>query len=215
MASTGRALPDDLAAGYRRFRTGRDAAEHARYRQLAADGQQPGAVVVACSDSRSAPEAVFDARPGELFVIRNVAALVPAYEPDGRSHAASAALEYAILALTVGSIVVLGHGQCGGIAAALDATEPLARSDFVGSWVAGLRDLAAELEPVERADPARRRRTLELRSIERSIANLRTFPWIRSREQAGSLSIHGAWFEIASGDLYALLPDGWVRAPST
>jgi carbonic anhydrase len=211
MANPERALPDDLVAGYRRFVTTHHATERARYRQLAAEGQHPASVVVACSDSRTAPEIVFDARPGDLFDIRNVAALVPVYEPDDRGHAASAALEYAVLALAVRSIVVLGHAGCGGIAAALDDSEPLTATDFVGHWVASLRDLADELEPAEWADPLRRQRALELRSIEQSIDNLRTFPWIRSRERAGTLAIHGAWFDVGSGELYGWLADGWVR----
>ena len=126
-------LPADLLAGYHRFRDTRYPAERERYRQLEEDGQRPRTMVVACSDSRSGPEAVFDAGPGELFVVRNVAALVPVYAPDTRNHAASAALEFAVLALGVRSIVVMGHGRCGGVAAALDDPAPLATSDFIGT----------------------------------------------------------------------------------
>lgn len=204
------ALPADLLAGYHRFRDTRYPAERERYRRLEEDGQRPRAMVVACSDSRSGPEAVFDAGPGELFVVRNVAALVPVYAPDTHNHAASAALEFAVLALHVRSIVVMGHGRCGGVAAALDDAAPLTTTDFIGTWVAGLRALADELDPTERVDPARSRRTLELRSIEQSIVNLRTFPWIRSREASGSLALHGAWFDIGLGELYGLSGAGWV-----
>ncbi len=207
------ALPADLLAGYHRFRDTRYRVERERYRRLEEDGQRPRTMVVACSDSRSGPEAVFDAGPGELFVVRNVAALVPVYAPDARNHAASAALEFAVLALGVRSIVVMGHGRCGGVAAALDAAAPLAVSDFIGTWVAGLRDLADELEPADRADPAGSRRALELRSIEQSIVNLRTFPWIRSREAAGSLVLHGAWFDIGLGELQGLTDAGWAVLP--
>lgn len=206
-------LPADILAGYHRFRDSRYPAERERYRQLEEDGQRPRTMVVACSDSRSGPEAVFDAGPGELFVVRNVAALVPVYAPDARNHAASAALEFAVLALGVRSIVVMGHGRCGGVAAALDDHAPLAASDFIGTWVAGLRDLAGRLEPSEREDPARSRRALELRSIEQSLVNLRTFPWIRSREASGSLSLHGAWFDIGLGELQGLTDTGWVVLP--
>jgi carbonic anhydrase len=202
-------LPDDLLAGYRRFRTDRYPLERDRYHRLGTEGQRPPTMIVACSDSRSGPEAVFDAAPGDLFVVRNVAALVPVYAPDSRSHAASAALEFAVLALGVGSIVVMGHGRCGGVAAAFDDAEPLTATDFIGTWVAGLRDLAAELGPDATLDPAGRRRALEHRSVEQSIANLRTFPWIRSREATGTLALHGAWFDIALGELHALGPDGW------
>jgi carbonic anhydrase len=206
-------LPDQLIAGFGRFRRTRFHAEQDRYRRLEAEGQNPVTMVVACSDSRSAPDAIFDAGPGEVFVVRNVAGLVPVYEPDGRQHAASAALEYAVLALAVPSIVVMGHGRCGGIAAALDARAPLTATDFVGSWVAGLRDLADDLDPEDWPDPERRHRVLEYRSIEQSIANLRTFPWIRTREQAGALTIHGAWFDIGLGELHGLTRAGWVALP--
>jgi carbonic anhydrase len=203
-------LPADLVAGFRRFRRSRYAIEHDRYRHLADDGQHPTTMVVACSDSRSGPEVVFDAAPGELFVVRNVAALVPVYAPDTRYHAASAALEFAVLGLGVHSIVVMGHGRCGGVAAAFDDAVPLTATDFIGTWVAGLRDIASELDPSDWADPARSHRALELRSIEQSIANLRTFPWVRSREQAGTLSLSGCWFDIGLGELKALGPDGWA-----
>ncbi len=206
-------LPADLLGGYHRFRDTRYSMERERYRQLEEDGQRPRTMVVACSDSRSGPETVFDAGPGELFVVRNVAALVPVYAPDTRNHAASAALEFAVLALDVRSIVVMGHGRCGGVAAALDDPAPLATSDFIGTWVAGLRDLANRLDPTEREDLARTRRALELRSIEQSIVNLRTFPWIRSREVSGSLTLHGAWFDIGLGELQGLADTGWVILP--
>jgi carbonic anhydrase len=207
------ALPDDLLTGYHRFRDTRFVQERERYRRLGEEGQQPRTMVVACSDSRSGPETVFDAGPGELFVVRNVAALVPVYEPDHRNHAASAALEFAVLALGVRSIVVMGHGRCGGVAAAFDDAAPLSATDFIGTWVAGLRDLARELELPDGADPAGGRLELELRSVEQSIVNLRTFPWIRSRESAGELTLHGAWFDIGLGELHGLTAGGWVLLP--
>jgi carbonic anhydrase len=208
------ALPSHLRAGYGRFRSGRYAAERERYRELGEAGQRPTTMIVACSDSRAAPEAVFDAGPGQVFVVRNVAGLVPVYEPDGHAHAASAALEYAVLALGVSDVVVLGHGHCGGIAAALDPGAPLSATDFIGTWVTGLRALAEELEPVSSADPDDlddRRTALERRSVERSLDNLRTFPWIRAREAAGELRVHGAWFDIGVGELHELGPDGWTK----
>ena len=129
-------------------------------------------------------ETVFDSAPGELFVVRNVAALVPVYAPDSLPHAASAALEYAVLALAVRHIMVMGHGRCGGVAAALEDRSPLTATDFVGSWVAPLRDLAMELDPTDWSDPALMQRDLEFRSIEQSVLNLKMFPWIRSRVRA-------------------------------
>jgi carbonic anhydrase len=204
-------LPAALVEGFGRFRRTRYAAEHERYRHLAAEGQRPSTMLVACSDSRSGPETVFDAAPGELFVVRNVAALVPVYAPDTRSHAASAALEYAVLALGVRSIVVMGHGRCGGVAAALDEPGGLTATDFIGTWVAGLRDMADELDPSDWGDPEAARRDLERRSVEQSVVNLRTFPWIRSRERAGRLTLHGCWFDIASGELHALSGEDWLE----
>jgi carbonic anhydrase len=135
--------------------------------------------------------------------------LVPTYAPDAQAHGVSAALEYGVLALEVGSIVVLGHGRCGGIAAALDDAAPLSATDFVGRWVSELRDLAEDTEVVDQADPATRRLALERRSVERSLEHLRSFPWIRSREVAGSLALHGAWFDIELGELHELGPAGW------
>jgi carbonic anhydrase len=207
------ALPGELREGYRRFRQTRYQAERERYRRLEAEGQRPATIVIACSDSRSGPETIFDALPGELFVVRNVGALVPVYAPDTRSHAASSALEYAVLALQVRSIVVMGHGRCGGVAAALEHKAPLTSTDFIGTWIAGLRDLADELDPGEWADPERGRRTLELRSVEQSVVNLRTFPWIRSREAAGTLHLAGAWFDIGLGELKELGDEGWRAVP--
>lgn len=206
-----RLLPEALAAGYRRFRSERFAAERERYRQLGEGGQRPASMIVACSDSRAAPETVFDAGPGELFVVRNVAGLVPAYAPDPGLHGASAALEFAVLELRVRSILVMGHGRCGGIAAALGDAAPFSATDFVGAWVAGLRALATGLDPADATDPERRATALEHRSVEHSIGHLRTFPWIRSSEDAGALALHGAWFDIALGELHVLGSGGWVR----
>jgi carbonic anhydrase len=204
-------LPVDLLEGYRRFRRERYPKEAGRYRRLGAEGQSPRTMVVACSDSRSSPEAVFDAGPGELFVVRNVAALVPVYAPDNRSHAASAALEFAVHALGVSTVLVLGHRGCGGVQAAFNDAAPLTATDFIGTWVGGLRDLEALLGPDDVASPDRRRMRLEQLTVEQSLVNLRTFPWVRSRESAGQLAIRGAWFDIALGELHAYGAGGWQR----
>lgn len=207
--TTASLLPEDLESGYVRFRTGHYLRIRERYRELSELGQRPTTMVIACADSRSAPETVFDAGPGQLFVLRNVAALVPAYAPDGASHAASAALEFAVLALQVETIVVMGHGRCGGIAAALDPDKRLAQTDFIGTWVAGVRKLNRELDPA--IDGAARQLALERRTIERSIENLCTFPWIANRVDDGTLAVRGAWFDIALGELHAAGPNGWQR----
>jgi carbonic anhydrase len=204
-------LPGDLRAGYRRFRADRYPAEADRYRRLGIHGQAPSTMVIACSDSRSGPELVFDAGPGELFVVRNVAALVPVYAPDTRSHAASAALEYAVHVLRVSTILVMGHGRCGGVAAAFSDGPALTATDFIGTWVAGLRDLEPLLAPDEAADPAMRRTRLEHLTVEQSLANARTFPWVRAREETGAITLGGAWFDIALGELHALGAAGWQR----
>ena len=202
-------LPSDISDGYRRFRAGRYRADADRYRQLADEGQRPQTLVVACSDSRSAPEAVFDAGPGELFVVRNVAALVPVFAPDAAAHGVSAALEFGVLALDVASIVVMGHGRCGGIAAALADPRPLSETDFIGRWTADLRVLAATIGAAD-VTVADRRLALEHASVEHSIERLRTFPWIAHREAAGLLALHGAWFDISLGELHELGPAGWA-----
>ncbi|HEX5241178.1 MAG TPA: carbonic anhydrase [Candidatus Limnocylindrales bacterium] len=205
------AVPPDLLAGYRRFRSERYPAERQRLLELAEAGQRPRTLVIACADSRSAPEVVFDARPGELFVVRNIAALVPAYAPDAMAHGVSAALEYGVLALEVSAIVVLGHGRCGGIAAALQDAGPLSDTDFVGAWVAGLRQLAGEPSVAGAETAEERRLALERRSVERSLERLRTFPWIAGREAEGRLALRGAWFDVALGELHVLGSEGWQR----
>lgn len=138
-------FPISLLSGYQNFMSGRY--ERERYRSLADEGQSPKTLVIACSDSRSAPETIFDAGPGELFVVRNVANMVPPYEPDGHFHATSAALEFAVQALKVSDIVVMGHGRCGGIKAALDPnSEPLSAGDFIGRWMALVKPAADQIQ---------------------------------------------------------------------
>jgi len=206
-------LSERLSAGYRRFRAGHYSDERERYEQLAREGQKPRTMIVACSDSRSAPETIFDAGPGELFVVRNVAALVPVYAPDAKSHGASAALEFAVLGLEVDSIVVMGHGRCGGVAAALDPESRLTDSDFIGAWVADLKTLDERTPATTAGGPAERQRLIEHLSVQQSLEHLRTFPWIAERERSGSLTLHGAWFDIALGELHALARGEWIPQP--
>lgn len=199
------AFPARLTDGYRSFLAGRFDAEQQRYRMLAETGQTPEIMIIACCDSRSAPETIFDAGPGELFVMRNVANLVPPHEPDARHHATSAALEFAVQALKVKHIVVMGHGRCGGIAAALDpAAAPLSPGDFIGQWMSLLAPAAEAVAGNTLMTAAERQTALERISIRHSIANLRTFPYVAEREKRGELALHGAWFDIGTGELWVM-----------
>lgn len=206
-------LSERLSAGYRRFRVGHYSDERVRYEQLAREGQKPRTMIVACSDSRSAPETIFDAGPGELFVVRNVAGLVPVYAPDAKRHGASAALEFAVLGLEVESIVVMGHGRCGGVAAALDPASRLTDSDFIGAWVADLKTLDERTPASSASGPEERQRLIEHLSVQQSLEHLRTFPWIAERVASGRLTLHGAWFDISLGELHALTGSEWLPEP--
>ena len=201
-------FPDILLQGYSRFMSGRYAEESARYRALAETGQKPTTLIIACCDSRAAPETIFNAGPGELFVIRNVANLVPPYAPDGEYHSTSAALEFAVQSLRVKHVVVMGHGRCGGISAALDpADEPLSPGDFIGRWMSLLAPVAKEIQDSTLLTSGERQTALERISIRNSIANLRTFPCVKILEDKGKLKLHGAWFDISSGELWVMDPN--------
>ncbi len=201
-------LPEILLKGYRNFMSGRYASESSRYRSLAREGQAPETMVIACCDSRAAPEAIFDAGPGELFVVRNVANLVPPYSPDGEYHSTSAALEFAVQSLKVSHIVVMGHGRCGGIRAALDpGAEPLSPGDFIGKWMSLVAPAAETVSGNSMMTAAERQTALERISIRYSLANLRTFPCVSILERKERLSLHGAWFDISSGELWIMNPE--------
>lgn len=200
-------FPELLLDGYRSFKEDRFAREHARYRSLAEQGQSPEVMVIACCDSRSGPETVFNTRPGQIFVVRNVANLVPPYESEGACHATSAALEFAVQSLEVRHLVVLGHARCGGIRAALNpAQEPLSPGDFTGQWMKLLAPAMSGTGAGAKTDDAQRQTALEQASIGNSVANLRTFPFVSVAEQRNRLSLHGAWFDIADGDLWTMDP---------
>ena len=198
-------LPDHMLTGYRNFITGRYVSEKNHFRSLAREGQAPETMVIACCDSRSAPEVIFDSAPGELFVVRNVANLVPPYTPDGEFHATSAALEFAVQALKVKNIVVMGHGRCGGIRAALDPTAaPLSPGDFIGKWMSLVAPAAEAVTGNSMMTKGERQTALERISIRYSIANLRTFPCVQILEAKGRLSLCGAWFDISTGELWVM-----------
>ena len=195
-----------LIEGYHRFRATGWERERARWSRLA-EGQSPRVMVIACSDSRTDPAMIFDANPGEIFVVRNVANLAPPYELTPGRHGVSAALEFAVTQLEVEEILVLGHGSCGGCAAALtgkfdDASD--GAGHFIAEWVQMLRPARdAVRSRHEHIDDAAILE-MELEAIRTSLSNLRTFPWIAEREDAGKLKLHGAHFSIAEGRLYLL-----------
>ncbi|MGI4877134.1 MAG: carbonic anhydrase [Janthinobacterium lividum] len=201
---------DALLDGYRRFRAGPYNDQRARFDALAHIGQAPKIMIIACADSRVDPTRIFDSAPGEMFVMRNVANLVPSYEADGATHGSSAAIEFAVTILEVEHIVVLGHARCGGISASLDGRFDAAAEGhgaFIGRWMAAIepaRDqvrAAAVISPDIDAQEA-----LELAAIRLSLANLRSFPFVASREAAGHLALQGAHFDIADGILRVLDP---------
>lgn len=201
-------FPQHLLDGYRSFVSGRLEEERQRLRRLAERGQKPKVMLIGCCDSRAAPEIIFDAPPGDLFVVRNVANLVPPHAPDGEYHATSAALEFAVMVLKVAHIVVMGHGRCGGIAAALaPEAAPLSPGDFIGKWMSLLGPAAATLSGTTLMTEAERQRALERISIRYSIANLRTFPCVAELERRGRLALHGAWFDISTGELWVMNAD--------
>jgi carbonic anhydrase len=195
-----------LIEGYRRFREQDWSRERERWSELA-EGQSPQVMILSCADSRVDPAQIFDARPGEMFVTRNIAGLAPPYETSSGYHGVSAALEFAVTQLQVGEILVLGHGLCGGCAAALtgefDDTEP-GEGHFIADWVrmlSGARDtVRARHSSLDRDAYT----DMEREAVKISLANLRTFPWIAERERAGELTLHGAHFSIAEGRLYVL-----------
>ena len=200
-------FPARLLDGYRSFMGERYLREKDHYRELATDGQKPTAMIIACCDSRAAPETVFNAGPGELFVLRNVANLVPTFQPDGVQHGTSAAIEFAVNSLGISDIVVMGHGRCGGIGAALGDGTPLAQGDFIGKWMSMLRPVSEEVARYTILTDNERQTMLERLSIRNSIHNLRTFPYVAALEAEGQLAVHGAWFDISTGELWLMDPE--------
>jgi carbonic anhydrase len=202
-------LPPHLVEGYEVFLSGRFRSEQARFRTLAEEGQKPTTMVISCCDSRVDPESIFDAGPGELFVLRNVAALVPPYEPDDHFHGASAALEYAVMALEVQHVVVLGHARCGGVKAyAMIAADPetprLSHSDFVGDWIKMLAPAAERLGRAPNPGDREYLHRLEFESIKQTLIHLRSFPMVQILEHRGYLHLHAAFFDVMDGKLLAL-----------
>ncbi len=196
-------FPQRLTDGYVSFLNGRLERERARYEELGENGQHPEIMVIGCGDSRVAPETVFDAGPGEMFVVRNIANLVPPCETDVETsfHGTSAAIEFAVNALEVKHIVVLGHASCGGVAAFANQAAPLSKRDFIGKWMSQIAPVAERLGPPTE-DRKSWIRDLEWAVVEYSLNNLMTFPAVRERVQAGKLILHGAYFGVATGVLF-------------
>jgi carbonic anhydrase len=192
-----------LLDGYRRFRAETWPEARERYQRLSESGQTPRTLVVACSDSRVDPATVFGAGPGEMFVIRNVAGLIPPYVPDGGNHGTSAALEYGVRVLKVEQIVVLGHARCGGVAAMAQGAPAEAR-DFVESWMQIAKDALAH-SPALHGPHGQDHDALEEEVVRLSMTNLRSFPWIAAREQEGLLRLEGCRFDIHTGILSRLV----------
>lgn len=191
-----------LLQGYHRFRADAYPLQKARYDSLEQDGQSPPVMIISCCDSRVDPATIFDTVPGQVFALRNVANLVPPFETGGGLHGASAAIEFGVLGLDVKHIVVLGHGQCGGIKAALTGVDLGAPgASFIDNWMGIVRQARDDIVSCDHDNP---QRALEWEAIKVSLNNLRTFPYIAEREAAGEIKLHGAWFAIAEGSLYVL-----------
>jgi len=197
-------FPQRLIDGYNAFAAGRLQKEQDRFRELAEAGQTPQVMVIGCCDSRVSPEVIFDARPGELFVVRNVANIVPPYAPDGQAHGVSAALEFGVAALNVQHIVVLGHAHCGGVKAYAEDAEPLSPGDFIGKWMKLMAPAADKVGPRGARSASDYLSRLEQANIVNSLDNLMTFPRLRKRIERGQVTLHGAYFGVASGDLSVL-----------
>jgi carbonic anhydrase len=198
-------LPDLLVDGYKAFAQGRLPREQLRFQELADSGQSPKVLLIGCCDSRVSPEVIFDARPGEVFVVRNVANLVPPYAPDGEYHGTSAALEFAVQSLRVEHIVVLGHARCGGLRAfasrKLPGQKPLSPGDFIGKWISQLEAVEGATEPAAGQSIEDYTAMLEISSLRSQLKNLRTFPCVSILEGRGKLKLHACHFDIATGRL--------------
>jgi len=207
----------DMLAGYRRFRETGWALQRERWDELS-DGQSPGVMIIACSDSRVDPAQIFDTSPGEIFVVRNVAALVPPFETAPGHHGVSAALEFAVQVLKVGEIVVMGHGKCGGCKAALSQElkdAPPGEGGFIANWIDlldGARETVVARYGEDRGRDAHR--AMEQEGVKVSLANLRTFPCVRSKERKGELKLVGAFFAISDGVLNLLDEDSGKFSPA-
>jgi carbonic anhydrase len=194
-------FPQRLIDGYGAFAGGRLQSEQNRYRELAEHGQTPEIMVIGCCDSRVSPEVIFDARPGELFVVRNVGNLVPPFETGGSYHGVSAALEFGVAALKVKHIVILGHAHCGGVKAFAEDAEPLSPGDFIGRWMSLMAPALEKVGPRGTMSREEYIERLEKASVVNTLDNLMTFPRLRQLIERGEVTCHGAYFGVATGQL--------------
>jgi carbonic anhydrase len=199
-------FPEKLTDRFRRFKHRHFVPNADHYEELARYGQNPEVMIISCSDSRVDPETIFNAMPGELFVVRNVANLVPPYETGGKFHGVSTAIEFAVLNLRVKHLIVMGHSGCGGVKAALDQSAAIqTEAKFISRWMSMLDEARLRVVSAHQMAPqADKQRLLEQEGIKTSIKNLRTFPFITEAEDKGRLSLHGAYFDIATGTLSVL-----------
>ncbi|APG62717.1 carbonate dehydratase [Sphingorhabdus lutea] len=201
-----------LVSGYKRFRQGAYLEQKSKYDLLSSDGQMPPVMIISCCDSRVDPATIFDTVPGQVFALRNVANLVPPYQPDSHLHGASAAIEFGVTGLNVQHIVILGHGQCGGIKAALQNHGAKEKSEsFVHNWMSIIDDA---VEHVCNSTSDDKQLALELEAIKISLHNLRTFPYIKEREDSGQLKLHGTFFAISDGILHVLDEETGLFSPA-
>tara|TARA_R110002124_G_scaffold124419_1_gene283423 strand:- start:18 stop:668 length:651 start_codon:yes stop_codon:yes gene_type:complete len=203
-------LPGYLVKRYHGWKATGYADNAAWYRRLAAEGQRPRAMVISCCDSRVHVTSIFGADQGEFFIHRNIANLVPPYQPDGDHHGTSAAVEYAVRVLNVAHLIVLGHSNCGGVKGCIDmcqgkAPELEAKDSFVGRWMDILRPKYDEVAHLP--DPVEQERQLEKHAVMASLDNLMTFPWIEEKVTKGELSMHGLWTDIGEGGLECYIPE--------
>jgi len=200
-------FPEGLTKGYRNFMGDRLPKEREKYETLS-EGQSPEILLISCCDSRVAPEVIFDVGPGEIFTIRNVAAIVPPYESGGEYHGTSSAVEFAVQSLEVKHIVVLGHATCGGIKAHATGAGPLSKGNFIGKWVSLVQPATDKLK-AEGDDPEKEGylTRLEHAMVAQSLENLLTFEFVRERVESGKLKLHGAHFGIKTGDLKVRNPE--------
>ncbi len=201
-------FPNALLEGYGRYLTKGFARHKETHEHLAIYGQEPEVMVISCCDSRVTPEGIFHVGPGELFVLRNVANLVPPFETDSGHHGTSAAIEYAVTALKVKHIVVMGHAKCGGVQAfRQNASSPKLQGEFIGRWIKLLEPAAISMAcmPVDKIDDPQL--AMEYAGVRQSLKNLTTFPFVEAALARENLELHGEWFDIGSGELRVMDPE--------